>query len=59
VVQGSAGAVAAAAAAARLTAFWPWFIAAFAATIAYLCGVAISEAHMFFEGGAPQGSDLY
>src|ERR671930_2206750 len=47
-VQGSAVAVAvaAAAAAARLTAFWPWFIAPFTATIAYLCGVAISEAHV-------------
>jgi hypothetical protein len=39
-------AAAAAAAAARLTAFWSWFIAPFAATIAYLCGVAISEAHV-------------
>jgi hypothetical protein len=47
-VQGSAVAVAVAtaAAAARLAAFWPWFIAPFTATIAYLCGVAISEAHV-------------
>jgi hypothetical protein len=48
VVQGSlAVAVAtAAAAAAHLAAFWSCFIAPFAATIAYLCGVAISEAHV-------------
>ena len=48
VVQGSAVAVAVATAAvtARLAAFWPWFIAPFTATIVYLCGVAISEAHV-------------
>lgn len=47
-VQGSAVvvAVATAAAAARLAAFWPWFVAPFTATIAYLCGVAISEARV-------------
>lgn len=47
-VQGLAVAVAVAtaAAAARLAASWPWFIAPFTATIAYLCGVAISEAHV-------------
>jgi|1186.fasta_scaffold429587_2 hypothetical protein len=47
-VQGSAVAVAVAtaAAAARLAASWPWFIAPFAATVAYLCGVAISEAYV-------------
>jgi hypothetical protein len=47
-LQGSAVAVAvaAAAAAARLPGLWPWFIAPFTATIAYLCGVAISEARV-------------
>jgi hypothetical protein len=61
-VQGSAVAVAVAAAAvaARLTAFWPWFIAPFTATIAYLCGVAISEAHgrraMWWCEGGPGNS---
>ena len=46
-VQGSAVevTVATAAAAARLAAFWPWFIAPFTATITP-CGVAISEAHV-------------
>ena len=51
VVQGSAVAVAVATAAvtARLAAFWPWFIAPFTATIVYLCGVAISEAHVILK----------
>jgi hypothetical protein len=47
-------AVATAAAAARLAAFWPWFIAPFTATIAYLCGVAISEARTNMSTKAPR-----